>query len=86
MNKGQMIRLRPSSRAGLEWRIPREAVGTVLCRYRIYAGSPRATELIDVRFNAETVIWGAPAAEFEEVALAPRREASPQPTFEVDAE
>jgi hypothetical protein len=65
MRPGQRIRLRPSSRAAREWQLPPDAEGTVLCRYRILAGSSIASERLDVRFNSKTVIWGAPAAEFE---------------------
>jgi hypothetical protein len=43
-------------------------VGTVICRYQVYAGSPREAEKVDVKFNPETIVWGAPATEFEEIA------------------
>jgi hypothetical protein len=67
MKTGQKIRLRSSSRGGLEWRIPRESVGTVICCYQVFAGSPRASDRVDVQFNPETIVWGAPAREFEEI-------------------
>ena len=71
MRKGQKIRLRASSRAALEWRIPREAVGTVICGYRLFDGSPRAVERVDVRFDPDPIVWGAPAAEFDEIQEPP---------------
>ena len=74
MKTGQTIRLRHSARAALEWRIPSEAVGTVICRYQVFAGSPRAAELLDVEFNLDPklIVWGAPAAEFEEIVESPQ--------------
>ena len=71
MKTGQKIRLRSSSRGGLEWRIPRESVGTVICCYQVFAGSPRASDRVDVQFNPETIVWGAPAREFEETPELP---------------
>ena len=71
MKTGQKIRLRSSSRGGLEWRIPRESVGTVICCYQVFAGSPRASDRVDVQFNPETIVWGAPAREFEEIPELP---------------
>jgi hypothetical protein len=65
VRSGQRIRLRASSRAASEWKIPPEAEGTVICHYRILAGSSGASDRLDVRFSPKTVIWGAPAAEFE---------------------
>jgi hypothetical protein len=67
MQKGERIRLRPASPGAREWRVPLEAEGTVLCRYRVFAGRPGASDRMDVCFSPETVIWGAPAAEFEPV-------------------
>ena len=52
------IRLRPSSRGALEWRISAETVGTVICRYQVHSGSPRAAERVDVQFNPKTIVWG----------------------------
>jgi hypothetical protein len=45
--------------------------GTVICRYQVHAGSPRAVERVEVQFNPETIGWGAPATEFEEIAELP---------------
>jgi len=71
MQKGERIRLRPASPAAREWRLPHEAEGTVLCHYRVFAGRPGALDRMDVCFSPETVIWGAPAAEFEPVPEGP---------------
>jgi hypothetical protein len=71
MRKGERIRLRPASPGAREWRLPREAEGTVLCHYRVFAGRPGASDRMDVCFSPETVIWGAPATEFEPVAESP---------------
>jgi hypothetical protein len=76
MQKGERIRLRPASPGAREWRVPHEAEGTVLCRYRVFAGRPGASDRVDVCFSPETVIWGAPAAEFE---LVPEGSESSQP-------
>lgn len=71
MRKGERIRLRPASPGAREWRLPREAEGTVLCHYRVFAGRPGASDRMDVRFSPKTVIWGAPATEFEPIAESP---------------
>ena len=71
MRKGERIRLRPASPGAREWSLPREAEGTVLCHYRVFAGRPGASDRMDVRFSPKTVIWGAPATEFEPVPEGP---------------
>jgi hypothetical protein len=71
MQKGERIRLRAASPGAREWRLPHEAEGTVLCHYRVFAGKPGASDRMDVYFSSETVIWGAPATEFEPVAEEP---------------
>ena len=71
MQKGERIRLRPASPGAREWRLPHEAEGTVLCHYRVFAGKPGASDRMDVYFSSETVIWGAPATEFEPVPEGP---------------
>jgi hypothetical protein len=65
---GQRIRLKPSSRAAREWNVPPGAEGTVICRYRILADRPLASDRLDVRFGPQRVVWGAPAVEFEPIA------------------
>jgi hypothetical protein len=71
MKKGQQIRLKPSSRAAQEWNLPHGAEGTVICHYRLFSGSPSASERLDVRFSPRMVVWGAPATEFEVIGEAP---------------
>jgi hypothetical protein len=71
MKKGQQIRLKRSSRAAQEWNVPNGAEGTVICHYRLFAGGPSASDRLDVRFSARTIVWGAPATEFELIAEGP---------------
>ncbi len=68
MNKGERIRLRPSSPGAREWSVPRGAEATVICFYRVFAGRPGASDRLDVRFSPKRVVWGAPATEFEPIA------------------
>ena len=65
MNVGQKVRVRPSSEVSNAWRIPREAPGTVICRYRVLKEDQAAPERLDVRFGQKLVEWGAPDREFE---------------------
>ncbi|HPG04251.1 MAG: hypothetical protein KDJ20_05525 [Hyphomicrobiales bacterium] len=46
--------------------MPTEAVGTVLCSYRVRARAG-APEKLDVKFTGNTVMWGVAAEEFETV-------------------
>jgi len=71
MTTQQRIRLRPSSPLAREWNIPPDAEGTVICRYRILARRSRDADRLDVRFGPRTVVWGAPAVEFETIADKP---------------
>ena len=80
MQKGERIRLRPASPGAREWRLPREAEGTVLCHYRVFAGRPGATDRMDVHFAPEIVIWGAPATEFEPITESSGASKSEAPT------
>src|SRR4051812_24022454 len=63
LQKGQRLRpLRPAH-AEREWGVSGDAVGTVLCCYRLNrAGSG---DRVDVRFNSGATVWGAPATEFQ---------------------
>jgi hypothetical protein len=71
VEKGQQIRLKYSSRAAQEWNVPVGAEGTVICRYRLFAGRPTESDRLDVRFTPRTIIWGAPATEFEVIEERP---------------
>jgi hypothetical protein len=68
VRKGQRIRLRQSSLAAREWGLPLDAEGVVICEYRLLADRSGACELVDVRFDAKTIVWGAPAKEFEPIS------------------
>jgi hypothetical protein len=70
VRKGQRIRFRASDRAARDWGISVGAEGVVLCQYRLHAGAPEARECVDVKFGGGTIVWGAPAAAFEEVGEA----------------
>ena len=61
MKKGQRIRLRPSVRAAQDWGVSNDAEGVVLC------GPSSSAEWVDVKFGANTIVWGAPAGAFIEV-------------------
>jgi hypothetical protein len=39
----------------------------VICEYRLLADRSGACERVDVRFNSNTIVWGAPVREFEAV-------------------
>lgn len=63
----QKVRCRPTSRIVRDWKIPREALGTVVCRYRLLKEDTSTPDRLDVRFGERLVLWGAPAGEFEVV-------------------
>jgi hypothetical protein len=67
MNAGQKVRVRPTSRFATRWKIPRDAQGTVLCRYRLLKDGDSAPDRLDVRFGQNIVLWGAPDEAFEAV-------------------
>lgn len=66
MHAGQKVRFKAASPLSLQLKIPREAQGAILCRYRLLRGEPSAHRL-DVRFGPELVVWGAPDDQFETV-------------------
>jgi hypothetical protein len=68
MHAGQKVRVKPASRIARDWNIPREALGTVICRYRLLKDKTVAPDRLDVRFSPKLVVWGAPDKEFEVVA------------------
>jgi len=67
LKKGQRIRLKRASVAAREWGLPDDAEGTVICLYRVLADRSSASDRVDVRFNTKTIVWGAPAQEFEPI-------------------
>lgn len=66
MKTGQRVRLRAASPIAKRDDMRPDAVGTVLCSYRVRrrVGSP---ERIDVKFSENSVMWGVAANEFEEI-------------------
>ena len=68
MRKGQRIRLRSAALAAREWGLPGDAVGEVICLYSVLTSRGGHSDRVDVRFNKQTIIWGAPAAVFEPIA------------------
>ncbi len=71
MKTGQRVRLRAASPIARRDRSAAEAVGTVLCSYKVRArgGFP---ERVDVRFSSNSVLWGVAANEFETVEDSPQ--------------
>jgi hypothetical protein len=68
MKKGQRIRFRASDRAARDWGVSVGAEGVVMCRYELLAAGLAARECVDVKFGADTIVWGAPVAAFEIIA------------------
>lgn len=68
MKKGQRIRVRPTTRAVVEWGVAVGAEGVVLCQYRVAARGRPVGECVDVRFGPNRIVWGAPVAAFEEIS------------------
>ena len=67
MHVGQKVRVKPSSVVAREWHIPRGAEGTILCRYRLLKGGESAPARVDVKFEPELMVWGAPDVDFEPI-------------------
>ena len=63
LRKGQKLRPLHPQLAEREWGVGRDAVGTVLCCYRVQFDRSGAIDRVDVDFGGQR-IWGAPAAEF----------------------
>ena len=66
MKTGQRVRLRSASPIARRDHTAAAAIGTVLCSYKVRARSG-FPERVDVRFSADTVMWGVAANEFETV-------------------
>ena len=64
----QFVRVKPASRLAQDWTMPPGALGTVLCRYRILGKPAVSSERLDVRFDAQTILWGCPADEFDMIS------------------
>lgn len=65
MTKNSQVRFRPSSRLPAHLGVTADAVGTVICNYRISHPSIGSPERVDVRFDGNRVAWGVPTGEFE---------------------
>lgn len=66
MKAGQRVRLRAASPIAKRDEMSADAVGTVICSYRVRA-RPSAPERLDVQFSGKTIMWGVAANEFETV-------------------
>ena len=66
MTVGQRVRIRAASPICKRDGVPPDAVGTVLCSYRVRS-RPGSPERLDVRFSNATVMWGVAANEFEAI-------------------
>jgi hypothetical protein len=65
MNEKKKVRLRPGSPLTGRFGLPAEAIGTVICRYRVLREGEAVPDRMDVRFDERHVIWGVPEKEFE---------------------
>jgi hypothetical protein len=68
MNVGQKVRVKAASQAVRDWKVPRGAQGTVICKYRLLKQSQMAPVRLDVRFSPQFVLWGAPEEAFEPIS------------------
>jgi hypothetical protein len=68
MNEKKIVRLKPDSPLTRWLSLPAEAVGIVLCQYRVLRENEAAPYRMDVRFDDRHVIWGVSEKEFEVVA------------------
>ena len=66
MQTGQKVRFKAASPLSVDFKIPRDAQGAVLCSYQLLRGENK-THRLDVRFGPQLVIWGAPDDQFETV-------------------
>jgi hypothetical protein len=64
LHKGQRLRPIHPAVAEREWGVAGDAVGTVICAYRVTYERLGAVDRVDVRFGPKQIVWGAPATEF----------------------
>jgi hypothetical protein len=64
MITGEKVRLKPTSPFASRLNLPHEAVGAVICRYRLLRGGD-AAERLDVQFGPQLFVWGVPEDAFE---------------------
>lgn len=67
LRTGQKVRLKTASPLKQRFNLPPEALGAVICSYRLLRGAERSAERLDVRFGPELVVWGAPDDQFEAI-------------------
>jgi len=65
VNEKQKVCFRPDSPVARELDISTDAIGTVICRYRILREGEPSPDRLDVRFDEQRFAWGAPEKEFE---------------------
>ena len=65
MNVGQKVRIKPDSPLARDLKIPREAQGTVTCRYRVLKDGEDAPDRLDVRFGPQVVVCRVSEGAFE---------------------
>jgi hypothetical protein len=68
MNEKKKVRIRPGSPLTGRLSLPSDAIGTVICQYRVLREGEAAPDRMDVRFDERQVIWGVPEKEFEVVS------------------
>ena len=61
----QKVRFRSGSQVPRWLAISPDAVGTVICRYRIPRDGEALPDRLDVRFGERLFAWGVPEKEFE---------------------
>ncbi len=64
LRKGQTLKPLESVDANREWGVGADAVGAVLCSYRVLLDRSRLADRVDVKFDDGHTIWGAPACAF----------------------
>ena len=64
LRKGQCLKPLDSATAAREWGVESDAVGAVVCSYKVLLDRSRLADRVDVVFDDGHVIWGAPACAF----------------------
>lgn len=64
LRKGQCLKLLPAAHANCDWGVDTDAVGAVICSYRVLLDTSHLAERVDVRFDHGLTIWGAPVCAF----------------------
>jgi hypothetical protein len=63
----QKVRFKPDSPAARWLDVSTDAIGTVICRYRILREGEPVPDRLDVRFDERRFAWGVPEKEFEAI-------------------